>query len=334
MTHSATATQQATDTAAQNWLLSILESSNDAILSGTLDGRFSSANQAACRLFGYTPVEFLALSVTDIVVPEDHDRIAKTLERIRRGERVEPYRAQRLKKSGARFPALLSVSAILDSDGEVVGYSSIVRDLSADAKAEVNRRLLETLVESSSDAIYSRSLKGIIRSWNPSAVRLFGYSKQEIVGRSIRVLVPPEGESELGRFTEGVANGQVVQDYQTIRLTKDGRRVPVALNLFPIRDDSGGVTGIGCIARDLQGTVELQKTFRKLEGLSGREREVLGLLADGRSNSDIAEFLGLSEQTIKNYISRILLKLGASTRTRAAAEFLTFRSFIGPAQDS
>lgn len=334
MAHSTSATQQATDRAAENWLLSILESSNDAILSGTLDGRFSSANQAACRLFGYTPAEFLTLSVNDIVVPEDHALIAKILERVRRGERVEPYRAQRLKKSGERFPALLSVSAIFDSDAEVVGYSSIVRDLSAETRAEVNRRLLETLIDSSSDAIYSYSLEGTISSWNPSAVRLFGYSTQEMVGRSMRVLVPPEGEGELGGFTEAVANGRVVQDYQTIRLTKAGHRIPIALNLFPIRDDSGGVTGIGSIARDLQRTAELQKTFRKLKGLSAREREVLGLLAEGMSNSDIASTLGLSEQTIKNYISRILLKLGTTTRSHAAAEFLTFRSFIGPSHDS
>ncbi|MDQ4064987.1 MAG: LuxR C-terminal-related transcriptional regulator [Actinomycetota bacterium] len=191
-------------------------------------------------------------------------------------------------------------------------------------------RLLDSLVQSSSDAIFSRTLDGTITSWNPAAERLFGYAADEIVGEGAHLLVPPDTADEFAEVTKRIASGERIWDLETIRWTKDRQRVPVSLQLFPIWDDTGSVSGVGCMARDLLRTAEKQKDYVKLQRLSDREREVLGSLADGRTNKDIADEFGLSEQTVKNYVSRILLKLGVESRTEAAAKFLSFRSFLGP----
>ena len=313
----------------RSWLLAVLDCASDAVIGVTLEGKISSVNPAASEIFGYTPAEFLELSVWDIGLPERAEAAAEVTGRIRRGERVDHYRTTLVRKDGETFPASLAVSPIVDADGTVVGLSGVIRDLSAERVAEENRRLFEALVQSSPDAVYSRSLAGEITSWNPSAEALLGYSRKDIVGRSIRLLVPPDGENELGEFTSRIVRGEVVQGYETIRLTKDHRRIPLSLTLFPIRDETGSITGIGCIARDMVGTAAMQKSFLKLAALSPRERDVMGLVADGMNNKEIAEHLGLSEQTVKNYVSRILLKLGASSRIHAAAEFLSFRSFLG-----
>lgn len=314
---------------ARSWLAAVLESTTDAVVGATVEGRISSVNPAACRTFGYSPAEFLNLSVPDITLPRRADAVAEVLARLEHGERLDHYRTTLVRKGGETFPASIALSPVLDDAGGVAGVAAIIRDLSAEKDAEEKRRLLEGLVESSPDAIYSRSLRGTVTSWNPAAEDLFGYRSDEIVGRSILLLVPPEGESEVGAFTDRIVRGEVVREYETIRLTKDRRRIPLALTLFPIRDETGTITGLGALARDLLRTAAMQASFRRLESLSERERDVAGLLADGMNNKDIARALGLSEQTVKNYVSRVLLKLGKATRTQAAADYLAFRPLLG-----
>lgn len=314
--------------ASQALLAAIVESTDDGIVTATLDGSMVSANPAAAAMFGYSQEEFATLSLADITVPERSRAIARIVVRLRRGEQIPRYRTVLVKKGGVRFPASLTVSLVRGDDGLPPLMSAIVQDLSQDPDAQETRALLAAIVQSSEDAIYSRTPDGTITSWNRSAERLFGYSSDEILGRSIRVLVPPDVQEEFDEMDARMKRGEAVADRQTIRVGKGGKRLPVSITAFPVVAE-GRVLGFAMITRDMLRNEEAQLAFRKLERLTAREREVLGLVSDGLGNLEISRRLGLSQQTVKNYVSRILMKLNAATRTEAAASFLSLRSFLG-----
>jgi PAS domain S-box-containing protein len=112
-------------------------------------------------------------------------------------------------------------------------------------------RRFEAIVESSDDAIISKSLEGIITSWNPAAQRLFGYTAAEIVGRSIAVLMPEERHDDLENILGRIRRGEKVDHYETVRISKEGRRIPVSLSVSPVRDAAGRIIGAAKIARDI-----------------------------------------------------------------------------------
>lgn len=315
----------------QSLLAAVIESTDDGVVTATLDGRFTSANPAAAAMFGYSIDEFLTLEVADVVVPERMRVSAAIMARLRRGEQIPRYEAEFMKKDGTRFPASVTVSLVRGDDGLPPTASAIIQDLSEGKEADRTKALLAAIVQSSEDAIYARTPDGRIASWNPSAERLFGYSRDEIIGRSIRILVPEDVAHDFAAVDERIRNGEAVADKQTIRLTKSGRRVPVSITAFPVIADDGTVLGYASITRDMLRNAQTARAFRKLERLTEREREVLGLVSDGLGNTEISQRLGLSPQTVKNYVSRILMKLNAVSRTEAAASFLSLRSFLGSA---
>lgn len=316
--------------ALQALLAAVIESTDDGVVTATLDGKITSANSAAAHMFGYSIEEFVALHVSDLAVPERVRVSAEIMSRLRRGEQIGRYRAEFMRKNGERFPASVTVSHVRGDNGGVPTASAIIQDLSDSRDADRTRALLAAIVQSSVDAIYARKRDGTITSWNPSAERLFGYSSEEVVGRPLSILVPRDVEDDFADVEARVRRGQTVADKHTIRVTKDGKRIPVSITVFPVTGDDGAVLGYASITRDMLRNAETQRAFRKLERLTEREREVLGLVSDGLGNVEISRRLGLSPQTVKNYVSRILMKLDVATRTEAAASFLSLRSFLGP----
>ncbi|HEX2093095.1 MAG TPA: PAS domain S-box protein [Longimicrobiaceae bacterium] len=119
-------------------------------------------------------------------------------------------------------------------------------------------RRLASLVESSPDAIVLKAPDGTILSWNPGADRIYGYPAAEVIGESVFLLVPPDGEEEERRILERVRRGESVQSYETVRIHRDGRRIPVSLSLSPIRDVHGRVVAISGIARDITAQKEAE----------------------------------------------------------------------------
>jgi PAS domain S-box-containing protein len=110
---------------------------------------------------------------------------------------------------------------------------------------------LAAVIDTSNDAIVSKSLDGTIRSWNQSAMRIFGYRAEEIVGLNVRLLIPDELQAEEDEILERLRAGEYIEHYETVRLTKDGRRVDVSLSISPIKDREGRVIGAAKIARDI-----------------------------------------------------------------------------------
>jgi PAS domain S-box-containing protein len=238
-------------------LASIVNSSDDAIDSKTLDGVITSWNPAAERMYGYSAEEILGKNISTLSHPDRPEEMDEILERIRSGERVEHYETVRVRKDGRRISISLSVSPILDGAGNVVGVSSIARDITHRASTT----LLASIVNSSDDAIDSKTLDGVITSWNPAAERMYGYSANEILGKNISMLSHPDRPEEMDEILAKIRNGERVEHYETVRVRKDGRRISISLSVSPILDDAGQVLGVSSIARDITERTGATKTL-------------------------------------------------------------------------
>jgi len=236
---------------AQAVLAAIVESSDDAIISKSLDGTVTSWNRAAERLYGWTAGEIIGRSVLTIVPQELHAEEHRILQRLREGERVEHFRTHRVAKDGHRVDVTLSISPIRDASGRVVGASEIARDVSLMRDAERTKAILAAVVQSSDDAIVSKDLNSIVMSWNPAAERMFGWTSEEMIGRSILTIIPPELRHEEDTILANMRAGRRMEHFETWRVAKDGHRVYVSLTVSPVRDITGRVVGASKIARDV-----------------------------------------------------------------------------------
>ena len=163
-------------------------------------------------------------------------------------------------------------------------------------------RRLAAVIRSSDDAIVTKSLEGIVTTWNAGAERLFGYSTAEAVGRSISFLIPPERIDEERRILGRVARNERVESFDTVRVAKDGRRLDVSVTVSPIRDVDGRVVGAAKIAREITRRKDAEESLRRRIG----ELEALfAVLPNGvavaddpacrsiRSNPTFSQLLGL-----------------------------------------
>jgi PAS domain S-box-containing protein len=264
-------------------LAAIVQSSDDAIVSKTLDGLIVSWNAGAERLFGYRPEEIIGKSITAIIPPELHGEERDILDRLRRGERIDHFETIRVRKDGRRVQLSITVSPIRDASGTIVGASKIARDIGLQKNAERTAAQLAAIVESSDDAIVSKSLDGRIQSWNAGAERIFGYTAEEAVGQSITLVIPKELYAEERHIIERVRRGERVEHFDTMRVTKNGRRIPVSLTVSPVRDPRGTVIGASKIARDIserrRAEEALQKSQQALHEANRRKDEFMALLA-------------------------------------------------------
>ncbi len=247
-------------------LAAIITSSDDAIVSKDLNGIVRSWNQSAERIFGYTAEEIVGKSITILFPPDRLDEEPKILERLKRGERVDHFETVRVRKDGTHIALSVTISPIHDRDGKVIGASKVARDITHNAEIESRFR---AIVTSSDDAIISKDLNGIVRSWNQSAERMFGYTEQEMIGKSITVLFPQDRLDEEPKILEQIRRGQRVDHFETIRVTKDGRTLDVSVTISPVKDPTGRVIGVSKVARDI---TSIKRVLRDREELFEREK--------------------------------------------------------------
>jgi len=257
---------------AQRHLAAIIESSEDAIASKDLDGIITSWNKSAERLFGWTAEEIIGQPVTLIIPPELHHDEPIILGKIRSGERVEHFQTVRVHKSGRLVHVSLTISPIKDAKGNIVGAAKIVRDITRQKKLEEAARRLAAIVESSDDAIASKDLNGTITSWNRSAEKLFGYTAEEIIGKPVLVIIPPELHHDEDMILSKIRRGERIEHFETIRLHKSGERIEVSLTISPIKDEDGNVIGAAKIVRNITETNKIERALRTTEKLAAAGR--------------------------------------------------------------
>ncbi len=232
-------------------LAAIVDSSEDVIVGRDEYGTIDTWNSAATRVFGYAPEEMIGQSILLLVPPDLHHEELRDLQRIRQGERINEYQTQRLRKGGERVDITVAVSPIWDAENRVIGSALIARDLGSQQREHAARARLAAIIDSSEDAIVAKDLNGVITDWNAAAERIFGYTAEEMIGRSILTIIPPHLQHEEPVILQKIRAGERIEHYETRRMHKSGRLLEVSLSLSPIRDAGGRVIGASKIARDI-----------------------------------------------------------------------------------
>jgi PAS domain S-box-containing protein len=245
-------------------LAAIVESSDDAIVGKNLSGVVTSWNKGAQRLFGYSAGEMVGQSILRLIPSDRHHEEAEILRRLQQGNRIEHFETVRVRKDGSKVYVSLTVSPVKNSEGEVVGASKIARDIGDRVQAEQTRNRLAAIVESSDDAIISKSIEGIVESWNQGAERMFGYKASEIIGQSILKIIPLNRQQEEPAILERLSHGERVEHFETVRLRKDGREIEVSVTISPLRNSAGEIFGASKIVRDISGRKASERALAEI----------------------------------------------------------------------
>src|SRR5882762_7113284 len=232
-------------------LRAIVDSSDDSIISQSMDGLITSWNKGAANLFGYTAEEAIGQHITLIIPPDRWDEEAMILERLTRGERIEHFETVRVHKDGAKLDISLTISPMKDCAGCVIGTSRVARDITERKRVERATGWLAAIVDFSDDAIISKSLYGVITSWNKSAERMFGYAAEEALGRHITLIIPKDRVDEETNILERLRRGERIELFETVRVRKDGTTLDISLTVSPVKDAAGHVIGASKVARDI-----------------------------------------------------------------------------------
>ncbi len=227
---------------------------DDALLSVCADGLVSSWNPAAARLFGYSQSEALGMALPELLPQYDPGASARDAG-ASPGLSTQSFARDR---AGQLLPVLVSRTPIDDPVRAARGWLLSVHPLLARSPTAPGRpphayqmNVYESLVECSDDAIITKTLSGVVTSWNPGAQRMFGYAAGEMIGEPITKLFPAERHDEEEIILQRIAQGERVEHFETVRLHKDGSRVHVSVTISPLRDASGRVVGASKIARDI-----------------------------------------------------------------------------------
>jgi PAS domain S-box-containing protein len=224
---------------------------SDAIVSADRDLRITSWNVGAERLFGFSASEAIGQPVL-LIAPAGEERSQSDgLKRILAGGRTDRIETVRRHKDGSLVTVDVTMVGIRDADGQVTGVAALAHGVSDRQRAERAARRLAAIVESSDDAIISKDLDGIVTSWNRGAERIFGYTAAEMIGRSIRTIIPDDRQREEDEVLSRIRSGQKVDHFETTRRRKDDSPVEISLTVSPLRDATGTIVGASKIARDI-----------------------------------------------------------------------------------
>jgi len=286
----------------------LLEAIPDAIVAVNRQGVILQANSQTEDMFGYPREELIGQRI-EILVP---DRYREQHLR-HRDHFIDQPKTRRMgpglglwgrRRDGSEFPVEISLSPVPTDNGIVV--LSAIRDVSDRKQIEEqlrrandelaerkNRQLWEyqnrlaLIVDSSQDAIIGKDLDGIITHWNKGAENIYGYKAEEIIGKSITMLAPADRQDEIPKILESISNGQRLEHFETVRVTKDGRQLNISISISPIHNAAGVIVGASTIARNITAQKKAEDQLRQ-----SQKMEAVGRLAGGIAH-DFNNILGI-----------------------------------------
>ncbi|HUR92935.1 MAG TPA: PAS domain S-box protein [Gemmatimonadales bacterium] len=258
----------------------VLSSIADAFISVNHQWVVTYVNRQAAAIYGRPPSEYVGRILWE-AFPRNTDGPFDAMYR-------RAMAGQQVLRSQAYHPALgkwLLVTAYPSEDG----LSIIAQDVTESVRGREANEKLAAIVESSADAIVAKQLDGTVTSWNPAAERIFQYTADEMIGRSIYTLIPPELHEDERRVLARLAKGEPVEFSETERIRKDGARITIALSVSPIRDADGNVTGASSIKRDITAARRVQAA----------------LVAESARSRELAQVLDLAQALVRDLDGRI-----------------------------
>jgi two-component system sensor kinase FixL len=255
-------------------LAAIVESSEDAILAQDFSGTILTWNRGAERIYGYPARDVIGRSLDIIVPPSHRQEVAELLERVKAGERIEPFETVRMARDGRLIDVSLSVSPIRDESGAVLGASVIAHDITGRRRnlqaTRDSEARLRSLVDSAVDAIIVIDSRGRIESFNRSAERLFGYQAAESMGKNVSMLMPQPYAEEHDHYMHRyltTGHAKIIGIGREVTgLRKDGTTFPVHLSVGEMH--VGGERKFTGILHDLTARVAIEEQLREQTALA------------------------------------------------------------------
>jgi PAS domain S-box-containing protein len=290
-----------------------LENALEALLKVGPDGTVFWVNAAGLELLACGEAQCIGRPIEDLHFDPRDARLS--LRRLLAGETLRDHATVLRRSDGSIRHVCIAANAHWDA-GKLSHSRWFVRDLTDERLAQSARAHLAAIVESSDDAIVSKTLEGVIRSWNSAAERLFGHSAEEAVGQPITLIIPPERVAEEEEILARLRRGERVHHFETVRVAKSGRRIDVALTISPIRNANGVVIGASKIARDITERMACEQAQQRTIGELKCAEEALRE-ADRRKD----EFLAVLAHELRNPLAPIRYAVAMARREgRSEAE--------------
>ena len=274
----------------------LFETARDGILLLNADtAQIEDVNPYLVEMLGYSHSEFLGKKLWEVGAFADIAQ-SKEMFAVLQEKGYVRYEDLPLKTRAGKQIAVEFVSNSYDCEGIKVIQCNI-RDITAHHEADLVLREYKAIVDASEDAIISKSLAGVIKSWNPGAEKLFGYTSAEAIGKNMSFIIPPDRLNEEDAILASLARGERIEHFETVRRHKDGHLIDISATISPILDNKGAVVGASKIARDITQSMRAEALQLSLEGQlrESQKMEAIGTLAGGIAhdfNNIIATILG------------------------------------------
>jgi PAS domain S-box-containing protein len=291
-------------------------------------GRVTQMNTVSERLTGWVQAEALGRPLWEVFNREGREASTLSTNPVdwvaEQGLSVDDvHHVVAIARDGTRTPIEAKVAQTFGEDGQERGLALVLRDRTRTLQAEVDASRLAAIVESSNDAIISKTLDGRITTWNSAAQTLFGYEADEAIGQPVQMLIPRDRLNEEMRILVSLAQGVRVPAFDTVRRAKDGRLIEVSLTISPIRDAKGMIVGASKIVRDITQRRQTEQARLKFEQLEAENRQVQ------QANLFKSQFLANMSHELRTPLNAIIGFSDLMVAGKVSPESPKHRTFLG-----